>query len=73
MKFKRIAPGVYHSLDSRFTITRQISKQTYHPDEICWQLLDNGKWVSDANDTLAEAKEMVEQIIKKESEARVTV
>ena len=62
MKFKRLEPGIYQSIDGRFYIRKVVSRQTYRPDEIVWEVSDNGKQIGFCYDTLREAKENAERV-----------
>jgi len=56
MRFLRTEPRVYQSEDGSYRIVRVLSRQTGRPDETCWTMSCDGKWVGDY-DLLRDAKE----------------
>lgn len=67
MQLKRIESGFYESTDGRVVIRRVISRQTYHPDEVCWCIEIDGKALSMAEETKRDAVKSAEQALKKVS------
>lgn len=57
MKYNRIAAGHYRSADGRVEIKREISQQTYRADEVCWDIIIDGRPLAMSWDSLREAKE----------------
>lgn len=55
MKFHRIESGVYESHDKRVIIKKEISQQTYHPDEVSWSVTIDGKALPVDKDTKRDA------------------
>lgn len=52
----RIESGLYTSRDGRVVIEKVVSKQTYRPDEICWQITIDGETKPFCTDTYKDAK-----------------
>ncbi len=65
--WEKIEAGHYRSRDGRVEIERKVSRQTYHPDEICWAVIIDGKTEVMHQDTLREAKSEAIRLIEKQT------
>ena len=65
--WEKIEAGHYCSRDSRAEIQRKVSRQTYHPDEICWSVIIDGKTEVMHQDTLREAKNEAIRLIEQKN------
>ena len=63
MKLKRVTAGEYISRDGRVVIRREVSRQTYRADEICWSLAIDGKMQVIHYDTKRDAAQEAQRYI----------
>ncbi len=62
--WQKVEAGLYQSRDGRATLQRKISRQTGHPNEICWGIVVDGREQVVHEDTLREAKNVAFTLLK---------
>ena len=65
----RLESGLYKSRDGRVVIEKVVSKQTYRPDEICWQITIDGQTKPFCSDTYKDAKIEASRLLHKRDQA----